>query len=127
MGRCNPQVAKLRVNRLPTWIPQVGCYAPDSECFYPETNQGVLHVNNNGDLYWPVPGCLYINIGSPPAKIRAPSIELYYSKYRGAETVLQLLDVHVGIRNSDDHAQDAIPLKLSAIKMSEVFKCYRAV
>ena len=28
-------------------------------------------------------------------------------KYRCAETVPQLL--HVGIRNSDDHAQDAIP------------------
>ena len=60
-------------------------------------------MKNNGD----VPGMLFVDIGSPPAKIRAPSIELYYSKYRGAETVPQLL--YVRIRNSDDHAQDAIP------------------
>ena len=28
MGRCNQQVARLRVNRLPSWIPQVCWYAP---------------------------------------------------------------------------------------------------
>ena len=28
MGRCNQQVARLRVNRLPFWIPQVCWYAP---------------------------------------------------------------------------------------------------
>ena len=30
LGRCNPQVARLWVNMLPSWIPQVGCCAPDS-------------------------------------------------------------------------------------------------
>ena len=121
MGRCNPQVARLRVNRLLAWIPQVGCYALDSECFYPSTNQGVLHVNNNGDLH----DLLFVNISSPLAKIITPSTELYYSKYRGAETVPQLLDVE--IRNSGNHAQDEIPLKLSSIKMSDVSICYTAV
>ena len=59
-GMCNQQVARLRVNRLPFWIPQVGCYAPDSKCGHPPTNQGVLHVNNNGD----VSGLLFVNMGS---------------------------------------------------------------
>ena len=30
LGRCNPQVARLWVNRLPSWIPQVGCCVSDS-------------------------------------------------------------------------------------------------
>ena len=64
MGWRNPQVARLRFNRLPAWIPQVGCYAPDSECFYRPTIQGVLHVNNNGDLH----DLLFVSIGSPPAE-----------------------------------------------------------
>ena len=58
MGKCNPQVPRLWVNRLPTWIPQDGCCAPDSECFYAQTNQGVLQVNNNGDL---LPGLLFVH------------------------------------------------------------------
>ena len=29
LGRCNQQVASLQVNRLPSWIPQVGYYEPD--------------------------------------------------------------------------------------------------
>ena len=32
-----------------------------TECRHPPTNQGVLHVNNNGDE----PGLLFVNIGSP--------------------------------------------------------------
>ena len=68
-----------------------------------QPKRGIFHVNNNGDVH----GLLLVNISSPPGEIRAPGIEHYYSKYRGAETVPQLL--HVGIRNSDDHAQDTIP------------------
>ena len=57
LGRCNPQVTRLRVNRLPARILQVGCYAQDSEWLHPPTNQGVLHMNNNGDL---LPGLLFV-------------------------------------------------------------------
>ena len=57
LGRCNPQVARLWVNRLPSWIPQVGCCAPGSKCGHPPTSKGVLHMNNNGDI----PGLLFLN------------------------------------------------------------------
>ena len=59
-GRCNQQGARLRVNRLPFPQAQVGCYAPDSKCGHPPTNQGVLHVNNNGE----VSGLLFVNMSS---------------------------------------------------------------
>ena len=69
MGRCNPQVARFRVNRLPAWIPHVVCYAPDSECFYPQTNQGGTSCEHKWrPTTWPIPGCLYIHIGSTPTK-----------------------------------------------------------
>ena len=38
LGRCNPQVARLWVNSLPSWIPQVGCCVPDSKCGHPPTS-----------------------------------------------------------------------------------------
>ena len=101
MGRCNQQVARLQINGLPSWIPQVGCYAPDSKCGHPSTKLGLLHVNNNGD----VPGLLFVHKGnSSCGKLGLQELNLI--KYGGAGTVPQLL--HVGIRNSDDHAQTSI-------------------
>ena len=41
IGRCNLQVARLRVNRLPSWIPQVGCYEPGSSYARNKPHQGV--------------------------------------------------------------------------------------
>ena len=38
-------------------------------------------------------------------------------KYRGAETVLQLL--HVGMRNSDDYARDASPSHQAVMNKDE--------
>ena len=52
------------VNKLASWIQQVGYYGPDSKCGYPPTSQGVFHVNNNGD----VPGLLFVKMGSSPAE-----------------------------------------------------------
>ena len=41
LGRCNPQVARLRVYWLPSWIPQVGYYEPDSSYARNKPYQGV--------------------------------------------------------------------------------------
>ena len=59
-------------------------------------------MNNNGD----VPGLLFVNIHgwSSCGKLGPQALNLI--KYMVAETVPQLL--HVGVRNSDDHAQNAI-------------------